>query len=95
MIEKKIEKSRKRENIEGQVIAGNNILQLQYQMGIVSEEKLKHDKFRVVESIKERHSVAADMTRESLGNIAANCKKDESIANDIDRLLKELDDEKL
>ena len=95
MIEKKIEKSRKRENIEGQVIAGNNILQLQYQMGIVSEEKLKHDKFRVVESIKERHSVAADMTRESLGNIAANCKKDESIANDIDRLLKELDDDKL
>ena len=95
MIEKKIEKSRKRENIEGQVIAGNNILQLQYQMGIVSEEKLKHDKFRVVESIKERHSVAADMTRESLGNIAANCKKDESIANDIDRLLKELDDDEL
>ncbi len=95
MIEKKIEKSRKRENIEGQVIAGNNILQLQYQMGIVSEEKLKHDKFRVVESIKERHSVATNMTRESLGNIAANCKKDESIANDIDRLLKELDDEKL
>ena len=35
------------------------------------------------------------MTRESLGNIAANCKKDESIANDIDRLLKELDDDKL
>ena len=95
MIEKKIEKSRKRENIEGQVIAGNNILQLQYQMGIVSEEKLKHDKFRVVESIKERHSVATNMTRESLGNIAANCKKDESIANDIDRLLKELDDDKL
>ena len=64
-------------------------------MGIVSEEKLKHNKFKVVKYIKERHSVATNMTRESLGNIAANCKKDESIANDIDRLLKELDDEKL
>ena len=95
MIEKKIEKSRKRENIEGQVIAGNNILQLQYQMGIVSEEKLKHDKFRVVESIKERHSVDADKTRKSKKKKTTNYKKDESIANDIDRLLKELDDDKL
>ena len=64
-------------------------------MGIVSEEKLKHNKFKVVKYIKERHSIAADMTRESLGNIAENCKKDESIASDIERLLKELDDDEL
>lgn len=96
LIEKRIEKSQKSENVEAQVNKGNEVLNLQHQIRIVSEVKLKHDKANAANTIKERHVAAANMMSESLENIAANCKEDESIQttlDDIDRLLDELEDE--
>lgn len=96
LIEKRIEKSQKSENVEAQVNKGNEVLNLQHQIRIVSEVKLKHDKANAANTIKERHVAAANMMSESLENIAANCKEDKSIQttlDDIDRLLDELEDE--
>lgn len=96
LIEKRIEKSQKSENVEAQVNKGNEVLNLQHQIRIVSEVKFKHDKANAANTIKERHVAAGNMMSESLENIAANCKEDESIQttlDDIDRLLDELEDE--
>ncbi|MBN1048286.1 cation diffusion facilitator family transporter [Clostridium botulinum] len=96
LIEKRIKKSQKSENVEAQVNKGNEVLNLQHQIRIVSEVKFKHDKANAVNTIKERHVAAGNMMSESLENIAANCKEDESIQttlDDIDRLLDELEDE--
>ncbi|GEA30302.1 cation diffusion facilitator transporter [Clostridium diolis] len=96
LIEKRIEKSQKSENVEAQVNKGNEVLNLQHQIRIVSEVKFKHNKANAANKIKERHVAAGNMMSESLENIAANCKEDESIQttlDDIDRLLNELEDE--
>lgn len=96
LIEKRIEKSQKAENVEAQVNKGKEVLNLQHQVRIVSEVKLEHDKANAANTIKERHAAAANMMSESLSNIAANCEEDESIQttlDDIDRLLDELEDE--
>lgn len=95
LIGKRIEKSQKSENVQAQVNKGNEVLNLQHQIRIVSEVKLKHGKANAANTIKERHVAAANMMSESLENIAANCKEDESIQmtlDDIDRLLDELED---
>ncbi|WP_195839136.1 hypothetical protein [Anaerosalibacter bizertensis] len=96
LIDKFIAKKEKAEAIKSQVEKGNNILNTQHQIRIVSEVKLEHDKANAANTIKERHVAAANMMSESLENIAANCKGDESIQTtfyDIDRLLDELEDE--
>ena len=66
LIEKRIEKSQKIENVNKQVNKGNEILATQRQIRIVGEAKLRYDKSRVAESIKQRHQFAANMMRESL-----------------------------
>lgn len=95
LIEKRIEKSKKIENIQAQVNKKNDVLNLQHQIGIINKAKLEHDKANVLENIRERHKVATDTMNESLENIVANCKEDESIINtfdDIDELLKLLEE---
>lgn len=95
LIEKRVEKSQKSENVKDQVSKGNKVIKLQHQVRIVSEAKLEHDKANVANVIKERHAIAANMMSESLENIAVNCKEDESIQNtldDIDRLLEGLEE---
>lgn len=96
LIDKFIAKRQKEEAVEAQVNKGNEVLNLQHQIRIVSEVKFKHDKANAANTIKERHVAAVNMMSESLENIAANCKEDESIQttlDDIDRLLDELEDE--
>lgn len=96
LIEKRIEKNQKAENVEAQVNKGKEVLNLQHQVRIVSEAKLEHDKANAANTIKERHAAAANMMSKSLENIAANSEEDESIQttlDDIDRLLDELEDE--
>ena len=95
LIEKRVEKSQKSENVKDQVSKGNKVIKLQHQVRIVSEAKLEHDKANAANVIKERHAIAANMMSESLENIAVNCKEDESIQNtldDIDRLLEGLEE---
>ena len=98
LIEKRIEKSQKAENVKDQVSTGNKVLNLQHQVRIVSEAKLEHDKANVANAIKNRHAAASNTMSESLENIAANCKEDKTIQttlDDIDELLGELEEELL
>lgn len=96
LIEKRIDKRQKAENVEAQVNKGKEVLNLQHQVRIVSEAKFEHDKANAANTIKERHAAAANMMSESLENIVANCEEDESIQtthDDNNRLLDELEDE--
>ena len=98
LIEKRIEKSQKVENVKDQVSTGNKVLNLQHQVRIVSEAKLEHDKANVANAIKNRHAAASNTMSESLENIATNCKEDKTIQttlDDIDELLGELEAELL
>lgn len=95
IIEKQIEKSMKRENVDAQISKGNEILRTQHQLQVVSEAKLDHTKSTAAQNIHERHSAAANMMAESVENIRKNCATDESFDDtfdDIDRLFDELED---
>lgn len=95
IIEKQIEKSMKRENVDAQINKGNEILKTQHQLQVVNEVKLDHTKTIAVQNIHERHFVAANMMAESVENIRKNCVTDESIDDafdGIDKLFDELED---
>lgn len=95
LIEKQIEKSMKRENVDAKIKKGNEILNLQHQVQVVSEVKLEHTKSTVAHNIHDRHIVAANMMADSVENIRANCAIDESVQDtfdDIDKLFDELGD---
>lgn len=95
IIEKQIEKSMKRENIDAQITKGNEILRTQRQLQVVNEVKLDHTKSVATQNIHERHSTAANMMADSVENIRKNCAIDESVDdafNDIDKLFEELED---
>lgn len=96
IIEKRVEKSQKSENIKNQVSTGNKVLNLQRNVHVVSEAKFEHDKANATNSMKERHVTATNMMSESLKNIEANYKEDKSIQttlDDIDELLGELEED--
>lgn len=95
IIEKQIEKSMKRENVDAQINKGNEILRTQHQLQVVNEAKLDHTKAIAAQNIHERHSASANMMAESVENIRNNCATDESIDvafDDIDKLFDELED---
>ena len=95
IIEKQIEKSMKRENVDAQINKGNEILRTQHQLQVVNEAKLDHTKAIAAQNIHERHSAAANVMAESVENIRNNCATDESIDvafDDIDKLFDELED---
>ena len=95
IIEKQIEKSMERENVDAQINKGNEILRTQHQLQVVNEAKLDHTKAIAAQNIHERHSAAANMMAESVENIRNNCATDESIDvafDDIDKLFDELED---
>lgn len=95
IIEKQIEKSMKRKNVDAQIDKGNEILRTQHQLQVVSEAKLDHTKSTAAQNIHGRHSAAANMMAESVENIRKNCATDESVDDafdDIDRLFDELED---
>lgn len=95
LIEKQIEKSMKRENADARIKKGNEILNLQHQVQVVSEAKLEHTKSTVENDIYNRHIAAAHQMSDSVENIRANCATNESIQHafdDIDKLFDELED---
>ena len=95
LIEKKIEKSMKRENVNAQMDKSNEILRTQRQLQTVCEWKLEHTKTKAAENIYNNHVVAADMMSASIENIRANCatgkKNIKNGLDNIDKLLKELE----
>lgn len=95
LIEKQIEKSMKRENVDTQIKKGNGILYLQYQVQTVSKAKLEHTKSTVAKDIHDRHVDVDNMMKVSVEKIRTNCAIDESVQDtfdDIDALFDELED---
>lgn len=95
IIEKQIEKSMERENVNAQIKKGNEILRTQHQLQTVNEVKLNHAKAETAQNIRDRHVAAANMMAESVEHIRTNCATDESVDDafdDIDRLFDELED---
>lgn len=95
IIEKQIEKSMERENVNAQIKKGNEILRTQHQLQTVNEVKLNHAKAETAQNIRDRHMAAANMMAESIEHIRTNCATDESVDDsfdDIDRLFDELED---
>jgi len=93
LIEKQIEKSLKRENIDARIQKGNEVLNLQHKVQVVNEVKLEETKATVATNIHNRHVAAATVMTESIDNIRANCTSDESVQDtfdDIDNLFDEL-----
>lgn len=96
LLQKKIEKAKKAQIISEQIDKGNKVLVLQHQVQAAGESNLAHAKARTETTIKDRHMEAANIIRDSLENIAANCQEDESIIethDEIDRLFDELESE--
>lgn len=96
LLQKKIEEAKKSEVVAEQIDHGNEALRLQRQIQAVNEAKLDHVVATTATSIRERHATTANEMRNSLENIAANCKADESIAetqDEIGRLVAELEGE--
>lgn len=96
LIQKKVEEYQKSKIVAEQIDAGNKVLNLQRKIQAVNEAKLDHVVASTAETIKERHAEAANIMRDSMENIAMNCKEDESIAktqDEIDKLFEELEDE--
>lgn len=95
IIEKKVEKSIKRENVNAQITKGNAILRTQHQLQVVNEIKLDRTESEAAQNIRERHLAAVNMMTDSVKNIRKNCAADESIDDtfgNIDKLFKELED---
>lgn len=95
IIEKQIEKSMKRDNVDAQIEKGNEILRTQHQLQAVNEVKLDHTKGTTAQNIHDRHVAAANVMADSVENIRKNCATDESIDDafdDIDKLFDELED---
>lgn len=95
LIEKQIEKSMKRDNVDAQIKKGNKILNLQHQVQVVSEAKMEYIKNTAAQDIHDRHMAAANEMKSSVENIRANCAIDESIQDafdDIDSMFDELED---
>lgn len=95
LIEKQIEKSLKRNSIDAQIDKGNEILNLQHQVQVVSEGKLEYTKATIAHDIQNRHTAAANEMKQSVENIRTNCMIDGSVQNafaDIDALFDELED---
>lgn len=92
-IDRRIEKSIKRKNVDAQIKKGNEILNLQHQIQVVSKEKLEYQKSAVTNGICDRHASAAKIIKDSVENIRENSTIDENVQDkldDIDTLFDEL-----
>lgn len=95
IIEKQIEKSMKRDNIDAQIKKGNEILRTQHQLQAVNEVRLDHTRAATAQDVHDRHVVAANMMADSIETIRKNCATDESVEDtfdDINKLFDEMED---
>ena len=76
IIEKQIEKSMKRENLDAQIDKGNEILKTQHQIQIVNEVLLDRDKENAQFNISGRHQEAALIMKDAYGNIMEDFVED-------------------
>lgn len=94
-IDKIISKKLEKETLEAKHKKANEILNLQYQVQFVRQEKLDRLESDVKHSISERHELAANEMEKSVESIRLNCEIDGSIQDaldDINSLFDELED---
>ena len=91
LIEKQIEKSMKRNNVDSQIKKSNEILNQQYQVQVVSEAKMEYTKSTAIGSIFSRHEDAASTVRANVETIRKNLKVPTETNNEIDEVSAELD----
>ena len=95
-IQVQVEKCLKMENVDLQIIKGNEILNLQSQVQAVSELKFGYRKNKIAQEVYDRHMRAANEMKTMIENISNNCQVDDNInenLSDIDSMLNSLKDE--
>ena len=95
-IQVQVEKCLKMENVDLQIIKGNEILNLQSQVQAVSEVRFGYHKNKVAQEVYDRHMGAANEMKTMIDNISNNCQVDNNInesLSDIDSMLNSLKDE--
>lgn len=95
-IQVQVEKCLKMENVDLQIIKGNEILNLQSQVQAVSEVRFGYHKNKVAQEVYDRHMGAANEMKTMIENISNNCQVDDNInenLSDIDSMLNSLKDE--
>lgn len=95
-IQVQVEKCLKMENVDLQIIKGNEILNLQSQVQAVSELRFGYYKNKVAQEVYDRHMGAANEMKTMIDNISNNCQVDNNInesLSDIDSMLNSLKDE--
>ena len=66
MIDKFIARRLEQEAVKEQITKGNEIIATQYQLKAIREEEMQRNKHDVINSIRDRHLMAADKMRESI-----------------------------
>lgn len=96
-IDKFIAKRQKSELAKSQIEKGNEVLNLQHKIAIVSEAKLAKTKEDTFNSIINRHNEAATVMSDAVRNIEKNCEADnsvdkslQSVSEDLNNLLSEI-----
>ena len=95
-IQVQVEKCLKMENVDLQIIKGNEILNLQSQVQAVSEVRFGYHKNKVAQEVYDRHMIAAMEMKTAIDNIGDNCQANDNINEnlaDIDSMLNSLKDE--
>lgn len=95
-IQVQVEKCLKMENVDLQIIKGNEILNLQSQVQAVSEVRFGYHKNKVAQEVYDRHMIAAMEMKTAIDNIGDNCQVNDNINEnlaDIDSMLNSLKDE--
>ena len=66
MIDKFIARRLEQEAVKEQITKGNEIIATQYQLKAIREEEMQRNKHDIINSIRDRHLIAADKMRESI-----------------------------
>lgn len=66
MIDKFIARRLEQEAVKEQITKGNEIIATQYQLKAIREEEMQRNKHDIINSIRDRHLMAADKMRESI-----------------------------
>jgi hypothetical protein len=95
LIDKAIANQLKRETVKKEIEKGNDVLKAQIAVTILNEKKLEDTKTKAVNSIKERHEAAAQITKDAMDNISSKDTKNEIVVSEnkveLDNMLSALD----
>lgn len=86
LLQQQIDKMKESALTEEKIKKGNEILNLQHQIQVVSEAQLIYTKYETAVTITERHDDASKRIHDALAEIRTNCNKDDSFDKNQDKL---------